>query len=609
MPLLMPHTRSNGQFDMNDTQASPAAVPDISFIRQLGIAWRAFWEADTRYRIIILATVLLAIILLTTYGQILLNRWNVPFYNALEQRDIDAFLHQLGIFALIAGGLLALNVIQTFLSQMIALYMREGLSRDVVDHWLANGRAYRLSVSSPLGVNPDQRLHEDARKLAEMTTTLSIGLVQATILLASFVGVLWQMSTTFVINIAGHSLSIPGYMVWGALIYAGAASLLTQLVGWRLTRLNADRYAGEADLRFTLMRANENLEAITVSRGEATERRHIHAEIDNVLAKIRSLAYALTNLTWVTAGFGWLAIIVPTLIASPAYFDGTITFGGLMMAAAAFTQVYAALRWYVDNFGAIADWKATLLRVTVFKAALAEMETSGKVASGIEVVNGDEQAVSLCHLEITSAPGASQARERFRIAEGDCLIKPGEKIMINGDPGVNRKLLFNALAGIWPWGAGKVGLPPDDEMLFLPQLEYLPEGRLRSILAYPRPSADFSDQQFVAALVSLGMERLSDHLDQRARWDRLLDRDEQMQLAFANILLRRPRWIVFNDVLEGLEPETIERIASVMKGLTDTTMIYVGRSSAYQDALSPRLLHLERIESHQQADPSDLQPA
>lgn len=570
----------------------PAA--ELSFNRQLSIALDSFWQSAVRNRILAFATALLGIILLTAYGTVLLNQWNAPFYNALERRDLSAFLNELRNFAVIAGFLLLLNVIQTWLNQMTALYMREGLSRDVVDQWLTDRRAFRLSMSSPLGVNPDQRLHEDARKLAEMTTSLTIGLVQSTILLVSFIGVLWNLSSNFTFHVGTYSFAIPGYMVWGAILYALAASLLSQLVGRRLSRLNADRYAREADLRFSLMRANENLESIALARGEETERRHIHQTLDTVIGSIRHLAMALTNLTWVTAGFGWLAIIVPILIASPAYFAGPMSFGGLMMAAAAFTQVYSALRWYVDNFGAIADWRAALMRVTVFRAALMDLDRQVPTTGRIAMASGKPGQIDLEALEICVRVNGDACESAFRLKERQITIKAGEKIMVNGDQGVNRKLLFNALAGLWPFGEGSVTLPADEEILFVPQVGYLPEGRLRSLLTYPAPSAGFTDAELAAALTRVGLDELVRRLDDRARWDRALDKDEQMALAFANILLRKPRWVVFYDVLEGLEPATEERLCRILGELGDTTLLYIGRSAAYLQATNPRLLHLER---------------
>jgi vitamin B12/bleomycin/antimicrobial peptide transport system ATP-binding/permease protein len=573
-----------------------AAGLDMSFMDQLRMARQSFWASRVRGRIILLSLSLLGVLLLLTYGQILLNRWNQPFYNALENRDLAAFWHELRNFFYIAAFLLVTNVAQTYLSQMTALYMREGLARDMVDQWLKGRRAYRLSVSSPLGVNPDQRLHEDARKLAEATTSLSVGLVQSTILLVSFISVLWALSGHFVLPIFGHQVSIPGYMVWGALIYAGSAAVASNLVGARLTRLNAIRYAREAEMRAALMRSNEHLEQIALARGEDVERNAIHSTIDNVLGIIRKLALALTNLTWVSAAFGWLALIVPVLIASPAFFTGTMSFGGLMMAASAFTQVYTALRWYVDNFGAIADWKATLLRVMVLRAALTEPDLVVPVGEQIRVEVGKPGVLVFEDLYIRTPKEAEANWGGYHLKEDNPTIFAGERIMINGDPGINRRQLFNAIAGLWPYGEGTIRLPEEDHILFVPQIPYMPEGRLRDLLAYPEAAEIYDDETIIAALKSVKMSRLDTVLDDRKRWDRVLSKEEQASLAFAHILLRKPHWVVFNDVLDGLEPETVSVLTGIMAGMQDSTLIYLGRSTAFLDALSPRVLHLERLD-------------
>jgi len=583
----------------SDGMALGNVVADVesSFWRQIGIASDSFWKSSVRNRILVFAAALIVVILATAYGTVILNQWNAPFYNALERRDLPAFLNELRNFAFIAGALLVLNVVQAWLNQMTALHMREGLSRDVVDQWLNGARAYRLSLFSPLGINPDQRLHEDARKLAEMTTSLAIGLFNATVLLVSFIGVLWSLSNDFTFRIGQTSFHVPGYMVWGALVYALLASLLSELVGRSLSKLNAERYGREADLRFSLMRANENLEAIALAHGEETERRHIHQSLDGVLGSIRHLALALTNLTWVTAGFGWLAIIVPILIASPAYFAGTITFGGLMMAAAAFTQVYSALRWYVDNFGAIADWRAALLRVTVFRAALVSMGEDQRGAGRLEFTQSDDGTLRLDNLEICTRVQGDVCESAFRLRERDVVVAPGDRVMINGDQGINRKMLFHAMAGIWPFGRGRIALPRDQDIIFVPQTGYLPEGRLRSLLAYPVASARFSDAEMIEALRTVGLADLTGRLDERGRWERILDKDQQMALAFANILIRKPRWLVMHDVLEGLEPDTERRLTSILAQMQDATLIYLGRSLAFADATGARAVHLEKIEA------------
>ena len=274
------------------------------------------------------------------------------------------------MFGWIAGGLLVLNIAQGWLNRYLHIKLREGLVRDLLDHWLRPGRALRLKQSGELGVNPDQRLHEDAWHLADLSADLGIGLTQASVLLASFIGVLWAISEGFVFHYNGYSFNIPGYMVWAALAYAGVASGISWLLGRPLIRLNADHYAREADMRAALVRASDGIADITTAKGEAEERGRLLDNLDAVILATRKIMTAAIRLQWFTAGYGWVTVVAPIVIASPVYFAGDITFGGLMMAAAAFTQVHSSLRWFVDNIGAIADWRATLLRVASFRLAL-----------------------------------------------------------------------------------------------------------------------------------------------------------------------------------------------------------------------------------------------
>ncbi len=353
---------------MTDHSAGGAAphgdlkVADVGLGPQLTMMAKAFWASKHLANLLMLAVAVFVVIGATAYGQIRLNAWNKPFYDALARKDFNAFLEQLAVFLVIAAGLLSLNVAQTWLNQMIKLKLREGLVGDLITQWLTPKRAFRLAGEGEIGVNPDQRIHEDARHLTELSTDLGIGLLQATLLLASFISVLWFLSDEVSFTFRGSSFVIPGYMVWCALAYAAAGSWLSWLVGRPLIRLNAERYAREADLRFALVRVNEHADSVALYGGEADEKQHLNRELDNVLAVMRRLVTGLTRLTWITAGYGWLAIIVPILAASPGFFGGNLTLGGLMVAAGAFTQVQQSLRWFVDNFNTIADWLATLRR-------------------------------------------------------------------------------------------------------------------------------------------------------------------------------------------------------------------------------------------------------
>ena len=305
---------------------------------------RALWAGRERNALLLLGGSLFVDIALTAYGQIRLNRWNQPFYDALSHRDFDGFLMQLGVFVIIAGILLILNVAQRWLTETVKVRLREGLTLDLIGHWLLPRRAFRLAHAGPLGVNPDQRIDEDARHLTELTADLGVGLLQASILLVSFIEVLWGLSRGFALHVGQRLIAIPGYMVWAGIIYAGSASLLSLWVGRSLVARNAERYAREADLRFSLVRVNEHIDSISLADGEPDEARRIEKDLKAVLTAMRRLVTGVTNLTWVTAGYGWFTLVAPILVAAPPYFAGSISFGGLMMAAGAFNQVQSSLR-------------------------------------------------------------------------------------------------------------------------------------------------------------------------------------------------------------------------------------------------------------------------
>ncbi|MCJ8508898.1 ABC transporter ATP-binding protein/permease [Rhizobium lemnae] len=565
--------------------------PPFTFGCQLKMMAGAFWSSQVRNKVLLLIVGLLTIILTTVYAQYRLNYWNTPFYNALEQRDLDGFFEQLKVFFIIAGSLLVLNVIQAWLNQMTALFMREGLTRDLVDQWMHPRRALRLASLGKIGVNPDQRLHEDARNLAELTTTLAIGLVNATILLASFIGVLWVLSADFAFTFNGQQIAIPGYMVWAALLYAGSASMLSNYVGRRLPTLNTQRYSQEAELRFTMMRTNENMLAITLTNGEDSERRRIQQAISEVLAIIRRLAFAYTNLTWVSAGFGWLTTIAPILIAAPVYFSGGLSFGGLMMAVGAFNQVNTALRWYIDNFRPIADWKAALYRVSVFRRALIDLDNEHAEPETLTVEQDEAEQLTLKDLLLSPRPNSPGGDRGLRL-DGQYVILSGERIMVNGDPRANRRLLFQAIAGLWPWGKGTIRLPKSGSMLLVPQKGFFPDATLDEVLTYPMPSATYTPDAMGNALEAVGLGRLTEKLSARERWERVLQEDDQMRLRIANVLLVKPRWIVLDDAFEALETETQSELLAILDAMSEAAIIYVGRSETFLP-ISTRLIHLQ----------------
>ncbi len=560
-------------------------------VHQVGTLTRAIVGSPAGKSLAWLVIVLVLVVVATAYGQIRLNRWNKPFYDALSRRDFRDFMFELGVFFLIAGFLLVLNVAQRWLVETLELKLREGLVHSLVKDWMQPRRAFWLANAGTIGVNPDQRMHEDARHLAELSADLGIGLLQASILFVTFAGVLWGLSSEFSFRFGERDYTIPGFMVWAAIIYASAGSLMSYWVGRGLVGRNAERYAREADLRFSLVRANEHVDAISLADGEADEKRRIELNLNAVLAATRRIVWGHTNLTWVVAGFGWVTIVAPILVAAPLYFMGKISFGGLMMAAGAFTQAQSSLRWFIDNFSAIADWRATLLRVASFRQALITVHEPRGFESRIVYADGDPGALAIDNLEIVSSANADRLRET------NVKLRAGERTLILGAPGTGKTQLFRALAGLWPWGSGRVTRPQGEQIFYLPRgTPYLPRGTLREVLAYPMKPEDFGAPSFSRALYRFGVERLAIMLDETHRWDRELSQDEQLSLVFARILIQTPPWVLIDGTLGSLDDDVLDLVMDVFtKELKHTAIIHIGGPGEAHPLFS-NVLHLVKAD-------------
>lgn len=547
-----------------------ASVEASSLRDQLATIRLALAKSPIRKQLLWACLGIVAVIVATSIGQVLLNRWNEPFYDALARRDMQGFLHQLLVFAAIAGGLVVLNVGQTWLDQTIRLKLREALTVDLIGEWMRPARAFRLANAGAIGVNPDQRLQQDAGHLSDLSTGLGIGLLQSFILLVSFVGVLWSLSSGFVFHVGGYSLAIPGYMVWAAILYAGTASWLSWLVGRPLIRFNSDRYTREAELRSSVVRVNENVDAIALAHGEADARRRLELDLGTVLGAMRRIYSAQINLSWVTDTYGWITVVAPILVAAPVYFAGDISFGGLMMAVGAFNQVHSSLRWFINNIGGIADWRATLMRVADFRIALAETDVLHHSERRIEFGENPDGRLTFDKLEIASRDGCT------KLAEPHVEIRAGERVMITGDPRAGKTLFFRAIAGLWPWGSGRIGMPAGEVPAFVPRKPYFPLGTLREVLDHA--DAAVSDAEISAVLAEVGLGRLSSSLDRSARWERELSDDEQRLLAFAWLVLRQPKWVIIDEALDTFDGATLRRVLSMLEArLADAAILNIGR--------------------------------
>jgi putative ATP-binding cassette transporter len=544
---------------------------------------------------------IVVIVAMTAYGQVALNSWNKPFFDAIARRDLRDFIVQLGIFAVIAGVLLVLNVAQRWLAETLQLKLREALVSDLVELWLKPRRAFWLRGSGPIGAQPDQRMHDDTLKLCDLSVVLGVGLLQAAMLFGSFAGVLWVLSKDFTIFYDGQDHAVPGFMLWAAIVYAIAGSLMTYWVGSGLISRNAERYAREGELRFSLTRINEHLDGISLAGGEADEKRRVAMHLAEVLRATSRVVLGLTNLTWVTAGFGWVTVIAPILVAAPLYFSGKVSFGGLMMAAAAFTQAQSSLRWFVDNFSLIADWRATLLRVAGLRQVLASDLEAQPGVSRIAYSEGEPGTLAIEAIEVRAWNGHD------RLDAPDLALQAGQRLLILGAPGTEKTLLFRALAGLWPWGSGTVRRPRGEAIHFMPRgTPYLPSGTLAEALSYAMEPSSYPKEAMVDALASVGLQRLEPLLDKTGRWERELSMDELLRLGFARVVLQTPPWLVMDEAFGAFDDDTLELIIDVLRSkLAHTGIIHIGSAGEAHDRLFTQVVRLVKAPD---AAPEDLQP-
>jgi putative ATP-binding cassette transporter len=573
---------------MNAAQPGTAEVVDtgvVHQVRQLLGAVRASAVAKT---LTALAGTIVVVLAFTAYAQIELNRWNQPFYDAISRRDLRDFIWQLGVFGVIAGALLVLNVAQKWLVETLQLKLREALVTDLVGLWLQPRRAFWLAGSGPMGAHPDQRMHDDTLKLCDLSASLGVGLLQALMLFGSFSSVLWVISRDFTIFYDGRDHPVPGFMLWAAILYAGLGSLMSYWVGKSLISRNAERYAREGELRFSLTRINEHLDGISLAGGESDEKRRVAAHLGDVLDATSRVVLGLTNLTWVTSGFGWVTIIAPTLVAAPLYFSGKVSFGGLMMAAAAFTQAQSSLRWFIDNFSLIADWRATLLRVAGLRQVLASDLEAQQSDRRIAYVESDPGSLAIDALEVRAWAGHD------RLDADHVVVQAGQRLLILGTPGTEKTLLFRALAGLWPWGSGSVRRPRGETVHYMPRgTPYLPRGTLAEALSYGVEDARHPKEAMVAALASVGLQRLEPLLDKRGHWERELSIDEQLLLGFARVVLQAPPWLVMDEAFGAFDHDTLDRIIHVLKGpLAHVGIVHIGSAGEAHDRLFTQVVHL-----------------
>jgi len=511
--------------------------------------WKVAWA---------LLVTIIAINLCVVWINVQLNKWNAQFYNALQTKNVHDFPHLMMQFSMLAFGFIILAVYGLYLRQMLGFRWRQWLTDRFLGEWLGDRAFYRIERDR-LADNPDQRVADDLQAFATTTLSLSLDLLSTVVTLASFITILWTLGGALTLSLGATPVSIPGYMVWAAALYAVIGSLVIQKVGRPLVSINYQQQRVEADFRFGLIRVRENAEQIAFYDGEDTENRNAQGLFLRIRDNWWRVMKYTKRLTFVNAFYGQIAIIFPFVVAAPRYFAGAFTLGVLMQISSAFGTVSDSFSWFLNSYRTLVEWRATVNRLREFKRVmrtshLKESLSPATEHGGINLHYVNAAKLSTSSLKLALPNGNALANI------GSVTIEPGSRWLVVGKSGSGKSTFMRALAGLWPFGDGAIDAPVGARMMFVPQSSYLPIGTLKAALAYPSAPDAFGDDACRDALRACHLEDYVDRLDETAHWTRVLSPGEQQRLAGARVLLHKPDFLFLDEATSALDADNEARL-------------------------------------------------
>lgn len=517
---------------------------------------------------------------------VIYNQWNARFYDSLQNKDWETFKRELLFFSVLAGAFIVVAVYKLYMQQWLRIRWREWMNEKYLSRWLQHSAHYRMRLTGDAADNPDQRIAEDLEMFTQRTLDLGLGLLSAIVTLVSFIVILWNLSSSMALPLFGAELKIPGYLVWAALLYSVLGTWLAHVIGSPLVWLNFNQQRLEADYRYHLVRVRENGEQIALLDGEKAENRQLGGRFNRLVANFFNLMGAQKRLTWFTAGFGQIAVIFPFIVVSPSYFSGAVTLGVLTQTALAFGQVQNSFSYIVNVYATLAEWRAVVQRLSGFEHSIAQAEKL-RVASGISVSPDGSAALKISGLEASLPSGVPV------LSVSDIAVENAQRVLVTGKSGSGKSTLFRAIAGIWPFGKGKVEIGRGKKLLVLPQKPYLPFGRLDEALAYPELPEKFRTAELAAILQAVGLEKLTERLNEEASWPHVLSGGEQQRLSIARALLAKPDVLLLDEATSAVDEAGEAALYKLLaERLPDATIVSIGHRSTLK-SLHGRAINLE----------------
>ena len=543
----------------------------------LGKAWalaKPYWGSEERWSARLLLAANVGFVLFMVYLLKLFNNWHNDFYNALQGKHAEDFWALLGYFSLLAAVYIAVAGYNRYINLLMQLRWRRWLTSRYLADWLADRVHYRIELKGYGTDNVDQRIQEDLKDFASLSLSLSLDLLGSVVKLVTFTFVLWKLSGPITVPLFG-GFTLHGYMMWVALVYAVVGSYLTHRVGRALSGLNYQQQRYEANFRFDLVRLRENSESIAAGGGEDGEQRSLMRRFEDVRRNFLSLMQYSKRLTWFVTGYDQVANVFPFMVVAPRYFAGTIEFGTIFQTAGAFGQVQGALSWFVTAYGELAQWRATLDRLTTFHEAIEAARAEAQAGQGIARETAADGRIGLHDVEVDLPDG------RRLLGVLGLSLAAGQHTLIAGPSGIGKSTLFRALSGIWPFGRGRVSVPKGASMMFLPQKPWLPIAPLREVVAWPKPAETLGDDAIREALEACALPALAGRLDDVEHWAQRLSPGEQQRIAFARALLAKPDWLFLDEATSALDEPTEQRLYGLLKDrLPGTTLVSIAHRAS-----------------------------
>ena len=573
----------------------------------LATIWRLaapYFRSEDRLAGRLLLAAVVSIELTIVAISVLLNQWNNRFYNALQDRNWDTFVSELMIFCGLAAAFIVLAVYQLYLNQWLQIRWRQWMTKAYLGVWLDGANHYRMQLLGDAADNPDQRLTEDIQMFVERTLSIGIGFLSAVVTLGSFIVILWGLSAAAPLHLFGGEWSIPGYLVWAALIYALAGTLLTHLIGWPLVQLNFNQQRYEADFRFNLVRVRENSEQIALLHGEPAETDRLLARFGRVVGNFLLIMSRTKKLTFFTAGYQQISLVFPYVVVSPAYFAGKMQLGGLMQTASAFNSVQTSLSFFITVYRQLAEWRAVIQRLAGFQLGAAAARAAAATPPVVEV----EPAAGRTAIEIDDL--AVRLPDGRPLVSGSSLAVPaGDRVLVTGPSGSGKSTLFRAIAGIWPFGKGRIVVPKDARLMMLPQRPYFPVGTLAAAVTHPAEAGAYGSERIAEALRAVGLPALVERIEEDAHWNRMLSLGEQQRLGIARALLQEPDYLFLDEATASLDEASEAALYRLLQErLPETTIVSIGHRSTLV-AFHRRRLSFERDGDQHQVRETALGPA